>query len=114
MTDFSTDKQFAKWDTICKKNGVEYIDFELIRVYRRFIDLDILSGQVHEKAKKAIVELDMISLASILNSNLKAFEQRLLEAIDAEQGQKLLKKVSRTISDNIQMKLSSLLEGVNE
>lgn len=114
MTDFSADKQFAKWDTICKKNGVEYIDFELIRVYRRFIDLDILSGQVHEKAKKAIVELDMISLASILNSNLKAFEQRLLEAIDAEQGQKLLKKVSRIISDNIQMKLSSLLEGVNE
>ena len=112
--DFSSDKQFAKWNIICKKNGIEYIDFELLRVYRRFVDLDVLLDKAHSKARKAIVEMDMIELASILNTNQKKFEQKLLEVIDEEQGLKLLKKVSRTISDNIQMKLSSLLEGVNE
>ena len=30
--DFAADKQLTKWDTIAKKEGIGYIDFELVRV----------------------------------------------------------------------------------
>lgn len=108
--DYEADKQMAKWDVACKKNGVEYIDYELIRVYRRYIDLEVLDEKKHEKAKNAIQELKMVELAQILYAGLDDFEKKLLSAIDTEQGQKLLSKISKSIYDNIQLKLSNLLE----
>ena len=110
--DFAVDKQLAKWDVICKKSGVEYIDYELIRVYRRYIDLEVLNDNKHEQAKKSIKELKMVDLAQILYGSVDDFEQKLLSAIDSEQGQKLLSKVTKSIYNNIQLKLSKLLEEV--
>ena len=108
--DYAVDRQMAKWDAICKKSGVEYIDYELIRVYRRYVDLDVLSDNNHKKARKAIKELKMIDLAQIMYGCMEDFEQKLFSAIDSEQGQKLLGKVTKSIYDNIQFKLSNLLE----
>lgn len=110
--DFAVDKQLAKWDVICKKSGVEYIDYELIRVYRRYIDLEVLNDNKHEQAKSSIKELKMVDLAQILYGSVDDFEQKLLSAIDSEQGQKLLSKVTKSIYNNIQLKLSKLLEEV--
>lgn len=110
--DYAVDKQLAKWDAICKKSGVEYIDYELIRVYRRYIDLEALDDNKHEKAKNAIKELKMVDLAQILYGSVDDFKRNLLSAIDSEQGQKLLSKVTKSIYDNIQLKLSNLLEEV--
>ena len=107
--DYEVDKQMAKWNVVCKKNGVEYIDYELIRVYRRYVDLEMLDEKKHEKAKNAIQELKMVELAQILYACLDDFEKKLLSIIDTEQGQKLLKKVTKSIYDNIQFKLSNLL-----
>ena len=97
-------------DVVCKKSGVEYIDYELIRVYRRYVDIDVLDDNKHEKAKNAIKELNMVELAQILYESVDAFKQKLLSVIDSEQGQKLLSKVTKSIYDNIQLKLSNLLE----
>ena len=108
--DYAVDKQLAKWDVVCKKSGVEYIDYELIRVYRRYVDIDVLDDNKHEKAKNAIKELNMVELAQILYESVDAFKQKLLSVIDSEQGQKLLSKVTKSIYDNIQLKLSNLLE----
>ncbi len=108
--DYAVDKQLAKWNMICKKNGVEYIDFELIRVYRRYIDLEVLDDNKHDKAKKAIKELNMVDLAQIMYSSIDDFKQKLLSAINSERGQKLLNKITKSIYDNIQLKLSNLLE----
>ena len=108
--DYAVDRQLAKWDVICKKSGVEYIDYELIRVYRRYIDLEVLNDNKHKKARKAIKELNMVDLAQIMYGCIDYFEQKLLSAIDSEQGQKLLGKVTKSIYNNIQLKLSNLLE----
>lgn len=108
--DYAADKQLAKWDIVCKKSGVEYIDYELIRVYRRYIDLKVLEDSKHEKAKNAIKELKMVELAQIMYDSIDDFEQKLLKAIDSEQGEQLLSKVTKSIYDNIQLKLSNLLE----
>ena len=58
----------------------------------------------------AIKELKMVELAQIMYDSIDDFEQKLLKAIDSEQGERLLSKVTRSIYDNIQLKLLNLLE----
>ena len=107
--DFAADKQLTKWDTIAKKEGIGYIDFELVRVYRRFVDLDVLPAEDHKAAQKYIMTMEMTELASILHAHIKEFESSLLAAIDNEKGQALLRKASKTITNNIQFKLENFL-----
>jgi len=112
--DFSVDKQLSKWDSICKKNGVEYVDFELIRVYRRYVDLDVLPETAHNRAAGYIKSLNMLELAGLLSEFREEFEKRLLSVVDSESGAEILKKISKSISDNIQLKLFNFLEGNHE
>lgn len=107
--DFAADKQLTKWDVLAKKEGIGYIDFELIRVYRRFVDLDVLTAKEHKDAKGHIVAMSMTELASILAENIEKFEALLLSAIDNEKGQAVLKKVTKAITNNIQFKLANFL-----
>ncbi len=108
-SDFAVDKQLTKWNAISKKEGIGYIDFELVRVYRRFVDLEVLSEEEHYLAQKCILEMSMTELASILDANINKFESLLLSAIDTEKGQAVLKKVTKTITENIQFKLANFL-----
>lgn len=107
--DFAVDKQLTKWDTIAKKEGIGYIDFELIRVYRRFVDLEVLAATEHKRAQSCIMSMSMTELASILEAYIDKFESLLLAAIDNEKGQAVLKKVTKTITNNIQLKLANFL-----
>ena len=108
--DFNADKQFQLWNQICKKNGISFVDFELIRVYKRYIDVDILTATEQENAKKAILEMDMTGLATVLEQKFDMFRGSVSAMNDQEVGQKLLKSTSETIFKNIQMKLSQFLE----
>lgn len=108
--DFTVDKLFQKWNLICKKKGIGYIDFELIRVYRRFIDMDLLNVVDHEKASNAISSMQMPELALILEMNLEAFNSKLNEIIEDEKGQGILRKATKSIYDNIQYKLMGIME----
>ena len=75
-------------------------------MYVRFVETKALSEQIHQRARQAILEMDMPKLALILNDNLAAFEETVIKGIAQEQGQALLKSCVDTIFDNIQMKLS--------
>ena len=108
-SDFSSDKQLAKWDKIAKKEGIGYIDFELIRVYRRYVDLGAFSVVDHRKAQNYILAMSMTDLAFILKRNINQFESLLLAAIDNEKGQIVLKRATKTITANIQFKLENFL-----
>lgn len=81
-------------------------------MYRRYIDLEVLDDNKHEKAKHSIKELKMVDLAQIMHDSVNDFEQKLFNVIDSEQGKLLLSKVTKSIYDNIQLKLSNLLEEV--
>ena len=108
--DFDADKQLKKWHDVCKKNGVAYIDFELIRIYRRYVVVGALSEQEHELAKNAILQMNMSDLAEILNHNFDVFQQNIFNDLSEEKGQAFLKMTSKSILKNIQVKLSDLLE----
>lgn len=110
-TDYDADKQLQKWHAICRKNGIGYVDFELIRIYRRFVDIEILNEHDHRAAQKAISELNMPNLATLLEQNFEAFKQKITTMNDQELGQKLLNSTSEAIFKNIQIKFSQFLEG---
>ena len=108
--DYDADKQFQKWHLICKKIGIDYIDFELIRIYRRFVDVGVLDISDHCAAQKAIDEMDMLMLATLLEQKFEAFKQKIFSMNDQEIGQKLLNSTSDAIFKNIQIKFSQFLE----
>jgi len=107
--DFAADKQLLKWDSIAKKEGIGYIDFELIRVYRRFVDLGTFDTVAHANAQRHIKTMSMVELAALLSKHINKFEVLLLSVLDDEKGRNVLKKATKTIMDNIQYKLSNFL-----
>ena len=94
-----------------QKNGIGYVDFELIRIYRRFVDIEIFNERDHHIAQRAISELNMLNLATLLEQNFEAFNQKIATMNDQELGQKLLNSTSEAIFKNIQIKLTQFLEG---
>jgi len=110
LNDFAVDKQMQKWDFICKKNGISVIDFEFIRVYRRYVDLEILSAEEHLYAQEAIQNMDMPCLASILKKKAEAFESKVTSVLDSEKGQNVLKVATEEIFRNIKIKFMHILE----
>lgn len=107
---YPIDKVLSKWNATCKLLGIGYVDFELIRVYKRFLELGVVSESDISKAKSAIETLNMVELALVLNHNLSAFREVVLQMIGNENGQKVLQHIVKSISDNIQLRLDYLLE----
>jgi len=109
--DYNADKLLAKWDKISTQIGIYDVDFELIRIYCRYIELNILTKHDHLKAKKAILGMDMPTLAIILYESLEKFRDAIQEIAKNEMGEDLLKKAMEVILSNIQIKLISFLGG---
>lgn len=107
--DYASDVILKKWNDATKKAGIDYIDFELIRVYRRFVELGVLTVEDHLLAKKHIQDINMPDLAALLNSSFPEFESKVYAAQNDEYGQIILKTSSKSILRNIQMKISELL-----
>ena len=104
-SNYCNDRLLAKWDRICKKKGIAYIDFELIRIYWRFCEANLFSADESEQLKSAIREINMIDLAKELYNKMTFYEEFVLTHIEKEVGHELLLKTSKTILDNIQFKL---------
>jgi len=109
--DFAVDKQLSKWDYTCKKNGVEYVDFELVRIYRRYVEMGVFPENVHWQVSNYIRSMNMVELAAILKDYFEIFEERLVSVIDMETGKEILRKISQSITNNIQLKLFDFLGG---
>lgn len=106
---FTSDIILKKWNLICKKNGIAYVDFELIRVYKRYLDLKILDSEKRMKAQISIIEMNMPELAVILEEELPVFMKKLDTFTENEKGQAILKLVTKSIYDNIQYKLMNVM-----
>lgn len=109
-SDFDADSPMKRWDAVCKKDGIWFIDFELIRIYRRFVEIEVLTEKDHEQSQDAIADMDMMRLAQILNENMTVFQKRLLEIVDQEKGKSILESLASSIFENMQLKLESFLE----
>lgn len=108
--DFSADSQLKKWNYVCKKSGIAYIDFELIRIYCRFVEMNALSDADHESCQHAILDMQMSELAAILQGSMDRFQSNLSDSLSQEKGKEYLRQAMKSIVANIQMRLNSLLE----
>lgn len=108
--DFRADRLLKKWHDACVKSGMGLVDFELIRVYTRYLDAELLSPEERTAARRAILELDMPALAVLLSQRSGDFEAAVLASVAGEAGQELLNTTAQAIFRNIQCKLSQLLE----
>lgn len=108
--DFRADRLLKKWHDACVKSGMGLVDFELIRVYTRYLDAEMLSPEERTAARRAILALDMPALAVLLSQRSRDFEAAVLASVAGEAGQELLNTTAQAIFRNIQCKLSQLLE----
>lgn len=108
--DFRADRLLKKWHDACVKSGMGLVDFELIRVYTRYLDAEVLSPEERAAARRAILELDMPALAVLLSQRSRDFEAAVLASVAGEAGQELLNTTAQAIFRNVQCKLSQLLE----
>jgi len=111
--DFNADKQLMIWSCTSKKIGLSYIDFELIRIYCRYLTLCVLPNDVKASAKSMILKMDMVGLSSILYEYLNSFETKLLTCIQHEQGAQIIKQTTTKLLKGIQLKLNDVVEGLN-
>lgn len=108
-SDFNADQILRKWSSVCREEGIYYIDFDLVRVYSRFVEVNALPSVDHENARNAITEMDMSRLALILHDNFSGFEAKVLKELEEEQGQVILKACADSIFENIQLKIGFAL-----
>ena len=107
--DYKCDKQLKKWHQECKKLGISYIDFELIRVYSRFVDMNCLDEDAHKLCRMAIIDMNMVKLASILNEKIPIFCKKIQSSLIDEAGQKFLESITEVIIKNIQLRIDNFL-----
>lgn len=112
--DFDNDKVLSSWDSVCKNQGITFIDFGLIRIYLRYVKLSALSTDDHEACKIAITNIDMMQLGLLLEANFDNFSKKVKTIVDQEHGQASIKRATNSILVNIQIRLSSLMEGFCE
>ncbi len=58
------DNQLSRWNEICKKDGIDYIDWDLVKKYRRYVK----DQKCNDNAEEVIYSSSMLELANLLNS----------------------------------------------
>lgn len=107
---YRADEQMAIWAKVCKSVHLP-LDFELVRLYGRFIDLGVFDKDTLIQAEKAIENLDNHSLGVILFSRFNDFRSKITDYAKNEQGEKALLNATDVICKSIQLKLEDILEG---
>lgn len=106
--DFAQDDLLLTWSK-AYKNESTICDFTLVRLYRRFVELGCLDAKNHEAAKNAILHLDMDCVRRILASNFGHFKIAVMNSVEEEKGQKLLRSIEKQLF--VQIQLSFFDEG---
>jgi len=103
---YSGDKQLTVWAKAFSDSSLP-IDFELIRLYRRFVDIGVLSVDMQNEAKNSIMALDMTGLSQILLHHFEVFKEEVDNLLSGESGEKLLLDTTSLIYRYLQTKLTN-------
>lgn len=105
LIDFDADNQLKIWSKICRESNLLSVDFELIRIYTRFVTVGVLPENMHNLARNSIKELDMGKLSSILFEYFESFKNRCEKLIEGEKGEYSLFQSNQIICSEISLKL---------
>jgi hypothetical protein len=105
LIDFDADNQLKSWSKICRESNLLSVDFDLIRIYTRFVTVGVLPENMHNLARNSIKELDMEKLCSILFEYLESFKNQCKKLIEGEKGEYSLFQSNEIICSDISLKL---------
>ena len=101
-TNFDQDALLRTWAKAYKtEDGI--CDFTLIRLYRRYVELNCLNLELQKSAKAAILRLDMMQLRQILAENFDALQFVVEQTTEKEKGQKTLCFIKDQLFRQIQL-----------
>lgn len=111
-SDYDADTQLATWSKATKKEGQQLFDFDLIRLYRRYVALDVLPSDAHSLAREAIRFGNTKILDSILNQHIKDFYNKINTCFEGELGEQSIRCKTERFYGRIQLKLSEIAEDI--
>ena len=107
--DFDQDELLKIWDKGFQKADGPFIDCKLIRIYRRFVEMDCLSKRDHAQAREAIMNLDHDQLCIVLERNLKTLQQKYTQITKKEEnGKSFLDEVQKKIISYLQISIFTM------
>jgi len=107
--DFSRDDLLKTWAKAYDKDGTG-IDFTLVRLYRRYVELSCLTTDEHLNAQQAILSLNMDALRSILTDAFSAFQGAVREKTEHDVGKAVIAEVEEKLFTKLQISFFDLLE----
>lgn len=107
--DFSRDDLLKTWAKAYDKDGTG-IDFTLVRLYRRYIELGCLSSVEHSSAQQAILSLNIDFLRKILTDAFESFKSAVREKTEHDAGKVLISEVEEKLFTKLQISFFELLE----
>ena len=110
-SDFDRDDLFAVWAKASDQNQNLFFDFSLLRLYRRYVELNCLSAADHRTAQEAIQNLDVDTLRFVLAKNYGLLAEQVENTYAEESGKKLLHDVQKRIMDRLQLSFFPMMEG---
>ena len=99
QNDFEADELFKVW----ARGAKEYFNFDALRLFVRYKELECLNEKELDDAKKAILALDSIKLCSLLQGCFPTFCEKVRMLYANEQGKKLLDSAAKIVFEQIQM-----------
>jgi len=103
VEDFSEDKLLGTWVNAMRLNKAPLFEFELVRLYRRYVELGCLDDAAHLVARKAILELRGEGLREVLKDHYEAFEAKVLEASGDDHGEEVLRRAAQSVLEHFQV-----------
>ena len=97
--DFDNDDVLKIWS----RGAKQYFNFEALRLFIRYRELDCFDDEELSEASKAILNLDSDRLCSLLQARFDLFCEKVRNGYENEQGRKLLDQAANTIFQQIQM-----------
>ena len=88
---------------IWSRGAKQYFNFEALRLFIRYRELDCFDDEELSEASKAILNLDSDRLCSLLQARFDLFCEKVRNGYENEQGRKLLDQAANTIFQQIQM-----------
>ena len=110
-TDYDYDKILKTWARAYQNSQDGFFDYSLIQLYRRYVDLEVLSQSDHLRARDAILSLDTDSLRETLADNFDSLKASVQKRTEKEVGETFIKQVEVQLFKVVQLSFFSLLEG---
>lgn len=108
--DFADDALLLYCEKAFARTAEGFCDYALVRLYRRYVEMECLSETEHDNARSAICSLDNDTLRRILLDTFPALRSTVTMKLELETARKLLHDIQEKLFDKLQLSFFSMIE----